>query len=37
MWIFYTGANPIVRMAVLFLLCGVVTAALVLLVLWFRK
>ena len=37
MWIFYTGADPIIRMAGLFVLCGAVTAALVLAVLRFRK
>ena len=29
MWIFYLGVNPILRVALLFLLCGVATGALV--------
>jgi hypothetical protein len=37
MWIFYTGADPILRAAVLFVVCGVVVGAAVWLFLWLRK
>jgi hypothetical protein len=33
MWIFYTGANPIIRLAGVFLLCGAAVGAVVWIVL----
>jgi len=35
-WIFYLGINPILRVALLFLLCGVATGGLVVTIRWSR-
>ena len=37
MWMFYTGASPIFRLALLFLVGGVVTGGIVVAFLWLRK
>jgi hypothetical protein len=37
MWMFYTGASPILRLALLFLLCGGLVGGIVVLTLWLRK
>jgi hypothetical protein len=37
MWIFYTGVSPILGLALLFLLCGLVTGGIVIVFLWLRK
>ena len=37
MWIFYTGANPVLRLALVFLLGGALTGAIVWTILRLRK